>query len=81
MAKEEKDLQQTWTDSRAKIFLGVSAYTVAIIAIVATGAYYLDQYLGTFPKIFIAGLILGFPLTQFLIYKKFKKFANKELKK
>lgn len=81
MAKKEKDIIDSWTNNRITVFLTATSYTIAMIAIIGIGSYYLDHYLGTFPVIFIIGLVAGFPITQFVIYKKFKKFAKKELEK
>lgn len=74
------DLTEEWTSTRISVFLQVTSYTIAMIAITAGGGYYLDQYFGTFPALFIIGLVVGFPLTQLIIYKKVKKFAQNKAK-
>lgn len=78
MAKKEQkiDLTETWSSSRITVFLQTTASTVVITAALAGSGYLLDQLLGTWPGLFITGLILAFPLTQLYLYKKFKKFAQ-----
>lgn len=78
MSKKQEnkvDLTDTWKSSRITVFLGATGYTITLIAIIGGSTYYLDHLLGTSPTIFIIGLIVGFPLTQYLIYRKFKHFA------
>ena len=65
--------------SRLIVFAQASFYTLVMIAVIAGGAYWLDHYLGTFPKIFIGGLVIAYPLTQVLIFKKIKKFSREKL--
>lgn len=78
MAKKTNkvDLTEHWSSTRITVFLQASASTVAIIAIFAGGGYLLDQQIGTWPGLFITGLILGFPVTQLYLYKKFKKLVS-----
>ena len=82
MAKEEQiDIIENWKSSRLKVFVTATSYTVAMILIIAATTYYIDQKLGTSPKFLIGGLVLGYPLTQVVIYKKIKNFSKKTLKK
>lgn len=68
-------LMDTWASSRIAVFGQVSVMTVLGMALLAGGGYFLDNALGTFPGFFIAGIVIAFPLIQFLIYKKIKSYA------
>ncbi len=78
---EEKDgvNVELFTNSRLTIIAQVATYTIITIGVLGGLGYLLDQQFGTFPKIFIAGLALGYPLTQLVIYKKLKKFAQNKV--
>ncbi len=77
---KEVDLNEEWSSTRISVFMQVTGYTIGMIAITAGGGYYLDQYLDTFPTLFIIGLVVGFPLTQLLIFKKIKKYTQTKAK-
>jgi len=50
--------------------------TVTILIIVGIFAFlgrYLDNLLGTRPWIFIAGIVIAFPISQYAIYYRMKK--------
>lgn len=81
MDKEEPkiDLIETWGSTRIRVFLQTTATTIVVIAIFAGGGYLLDKQLGTYPTIFIIGLIVSFPITQIYLYKKLKKFAKSKI--
>lgn len=78
--KGKKPTVEIFTDNRIKIFLLSTGYTIIIVGIIAVSGYYLDHYFETWPTIFIASLIVGYPLSQFLIYQKFRSFAKNKLK-
>ncbi len=79
--EEPTDLMDSFARNRITIFLHATGYTIVNVAVISGLGYLLDQQLGTFPGFFITGLVLSFPLTMVLIYKKFKKFALKEIDK
>jgi F0F1-type ATP synthase assembly protein I len=81
--KEEgnTDISETWTSSRLPVFLTATSYTVGTIAILGGLGYWLDTVLNTKPLIFIIGLVVAFPLSQVMVYRKTKQFANKKTKK
>ena len=75
--KQQKvDLAETWSSTRISVFLQTTAYTVMITAILGGGGYLLDQQLGTFPTLFIIGIVIAFPVTQVYLYKKFKSITQ-----
>ena len=50
--------------------------TVTILVIVGLFAFlgkYLDNLLGTRPWLFISGIVIAFPISQYLIYYRLKK--------
>lgn len=62
--------------NRLAIFMQSSGFTVATMAFLGGGGYLLDKQLGSSPAFFIAGLVIAFPLTMFLLFRKFKKYAT-----
>lgn len=60
----------------AQITSRVALVTVGTVALLAIPAYYLDDYLGTKPKFFVAALIISLPLVQFITYKVIKAYVN-----
>ena len=77
MKKTALDL---FAESRVTVFLQSTAITIVAIAIIGGGGYALDKFLGTFPIIFIVGIVMAYPVTQVYLFKKFKGFANNKLK-
>lgn len=77
MKKTAVDL---FTESRISIFLQSTFITIAATAIIGGAGYALDKYIGTFPLLFIIGIVIAYPLTQFYLFRKFKRFANNKLK-
>jgi F0F1-type ATP synthase assembly protein I len=79
-SNKKENIEDTWTSSRLPVFLASTGYTVLTIAILGGLGYWLDLQFGTKPYILIGGLVAAFPLSQVLVYKKIKKFANKKTK-
>lgn len=77
MKKTPLDL---FTESRVTVFLQSTAITIVAIALIGGGGYALDKFLGTFPLLFIIGIVIAYPITQVYLFKKFKGFANNKLK-
>ena len=75
--KEPSKLEKLMFSEHYKITFRVIAITLTTLAIFAGGGYLLDQQLGTYPTIFIVGLVLAFPVTQLVIYKTFKQVTEK----
>jgi F0F1-type ATP synthase assembly protein I len=48
----------------------IAAYVLGNLVIFAGGGYLLDHYLGTQPILMVVGLMLSFPATAFMLYKK-----------
>jgi len=67
------DKKKEFHQRRIQVFLQVSTITISMMAIILGGAYWLDHQLGTYPKGFIAAIVLSYPLVQIAIYKKLKK--------
>lgn len=77
--KDQKGNIELFTASRLPVFLKSTIYTLLILGIIGAPAYFLDKYLGTFPTIFIIALALAYPTTQFILLKKVKNYAKKQL--
>jgi len=69
-------LMDTWASARVNVFVQTTAMVVVGTALFAGSGYLLDQWLGTFPGFFIAGIVVAFPAVQFALYKKFKKYSK-----
>ncbi|MFT7183938.1 MAG: F0F1-type ATP synthase assembly protein I [Oceanicoccus sp.] len=77
--KRTEDLMDVWGSSRVSIFFQTTGMVVVLTALFAVVGYYLDQWLGTFPGFFIAGIVIAFPAVQFALYKKFKSYSKVKL--
>jgi F0F1-type ATP synthase assembly protein I len=64
-----------------QITIRVLLITVLIVVVFTGLGYMIDKFLNTKPLGMIAGLLIGFPTTQFVIYKKFKNFPENLNKK
>ena len=67
---------QIYFQNRVRMFLHVTFISLLVCAVMIGLGYMLDLYLDTKPKFLIAGLVLAFPLTQFVVYLHVKKFTN-----
>jgi len=72
---------EKFNNNRITIFLFATSYTVAIMGVLAGGGYWLDKLLGTTPFLFIVGLLVGYPITQVVLFKKSRQLAKKISKK
>ncbi len=79
--KEQNNILDTFANSRLTIFLHSTGYTLVCLGLLAGGGYFIDEKLGTQPILFIAGLVISFPLSMFILYKKFKHYAQNHLNK
>lgn len=59
-----------------QITIRVMLITVLIVAIFTGLGYWIDTIFETKPLGMIIGLLIGFPTTQYVIYKKFKNFPE-----
>lgn len=75
-SKEKIDLVETYAQSRILVFGQSVIYTLIVIAIFGLLGYFLDQQLGTYPKLMIAGIVISYPFTQYVLIKKVKKLAK-----
>lgn len=54
-------------------WLEATGIILVVVGIFAFGGKYLDSLLGTHPWLFIAGIVIAFPLSQYLIYLGLKR--------
>lgn len=78
---KEVDLLEEWPKSRLPVFLQATGYTVITMGIIIGGGYGLDQYFNTFPAIFIGSMVIAFPISQIIIFRKIKSFAGNKVTK
>lgn len=75
----ESDLGATldrMTKKRIRVFLFSSGFTLLMIGLFVGSGYILDQVLGTWPKAFVGGLVISYPVTQVYLFKKYKREAQ-----
>lgn len=60
----------------AQITSRVASVTLGTMALFAAPAYFLDEWLGTWPMFFVGAIILALPLSQYLVYKVMSQFVN-----
>jgi len=58
---------------RMRVFGMAASYTVGNVIVFGGLGYLLDQYLDKSPIFMIAGVVISYPLTQYLLYKRVKK--------
>ncbi len=54
-------------------WLEATGTILATVAVFAFLGKYLDQLLGTHPWLFIGGIIISFPVSQYFIYRQLKR--------
>lgn len=59
------------------ITVRVIGTTVVIMAALGGAGYLLDKALNTQPILMVAGIVIAFPIIQFVIYKTFRNVTNK----
>ncbi len=64
-----------------EVFLRTAIYTIITIITFGLIGYWLDKYLGTYPKLLIGGIALSYPLNLILTRRRFKKLATDKLNK
>lgn len=72
-----KKLEQMMFSKHWQITTRVFGITLGIVGIFATIGYLIDQRLASSPIGLIAAILLSYPLSQFLVYKVFKKITKK----
>lgn len=77
MHKGNEKLQEVLVGkSHLQITLRVLAITVVTVGGFASLGYLVDTQLDTKPLGMVIGLVVGFPVTQYIIYKKFRNFTD-----
>lgn len=74
--KNEKLKDMVVGKDHLQITIRVLLITVLVVALFAGLGYMIDTWFDTKPLGMIAGLLIGFPTTQFIIYKKFRNFPE-----
>lgn len=74
-------LLDNYSTTRISIFTQTIVYTITIIGIFGGLGYYLDQKFDSSPKILIIAIAISWPITQFILYKKFKQYAKNKIEK
>lgn len=76
---EDNWLLDNYKSIRIGVFFASGFYTLIFLAVTGAVGYGLDQYFGTYPKLLIVGILVGYPINRFLLSRKFKNYAEKKL--
>jgi F0F1-type ATP synthase assembly protein I len=68
---------EAFSKQRVQVFVYASMFTLIMIAITGGIGYLLDQQLNTYPVFLVIGLVIGYPITQLMLYKKYKAAIKK----
>ena len=63
-----------------KRWWNVIVITIGTISVFALAGYALDSWLETRPWMLVTAVLISFPVTQILLIRKMKKFAEEETK-
>ncbi len=66
--------------ARLEIFAQVVLITLASIAIFGAIGYFLDHQFDTYPTIFVVGVFVSFPFTQFFLLRRVHKIGKERMK-
>ena len=67
--------------TKISVFIQTVIYTLASIAIFGAIGYQLDKTFGTEPVILIVAVVISYPFTQILLFRKIKGFAREKIEK
>jgi F0F1-type ATP synthase assembly protein I len=70
-------LMDHYAKHRLNVFMQVTALTILVIGIIGGIGYALDTVLETTPLGTIISLVLAYPILQFILFKKFRRFGKK----
>ena len=74
--KATPELQDLMFSKHIQITLRVAAITLGSILIFSGGGFLLDMQIGTKPLFLILGLVVSFPLSQYIIYRTFRSVTT-----
>lgn len=74
----EEDLRRMdkMNAKRRQMWGNIIIYSLVSIALFGTIGYLLDKWLNTNPILLIVSIVLSFPFTQFILYKKVQKMIK-----
>ncbi len=88
VAKKEEEVKLPKTflmdelpGTKISVFIQTVIYTLASIAIFGALGYYLDQKLETSPVILIVAVVVSYPFTQFILFRRLRRFAREKVQK
>lgn len=84
--KKEVKLPETFLmdelpGAKISVFFQTIVYTLISIAIFGALGHYLDKKLDTAPVILITALVISYPITQIILFRKFRMFAKSKIEK
>jgi len=72
-SKKREELLSAWPKRRLRVLLNAASYTVGNVIIFGGIGYLLDKKFDTAPVLLIIGVVISYPLTQYLLYRKVRK--------
>ena len=88
VAKKEEEVKLPKTflmdelpGTKISVFIQTVIFTLASIAIFGALGYYLDQKLETSPVILIVAVVVSYPFTQFILFRRLRRFAQEKVQK
>ncbi len=88
VAKKEEEVKLPKTflmdelpGTKISVFIQTVIYTLASIAIFGALGHYLDKKLETSPVILIVAVVVSYPFTQFILFRRLRRFAQEKVQK
>lgn len=69
-------IQDLFFKRRFYLFSQISLISISVIGLFCLIGFFLDTLLGTKPIIIIGSLVISFPITQIILYKRMKFLAQ-----
>ena len=65
-------MKEEFHKKRIKVFFFASGFTVTMVALLGGAGWLLDSYFDTNHRYLIIGFIVAYPLTQYILYRKYR---------
>ena len=70
---------ELWKSSRIKVFFIVTATTIFIVALMTALSYLIGGLFNSRPLFLILGVLLAFPISQFIVIQRVRRFAKHQI--
>ena len=76
--RDPREIIEGATRLRTRAYFQTMGISLLSILIFGSIGFFLDMYFGSKPKIFVVSIAVSFFVTQFVLYKFFKKISTKQ---